>query len=60
MDRKKIAFCIQFLSICVVILGSPATYFQCSRDKHEEMSCKTGHYHDCAQCDNQTQAGLQG
>lgn len=59
MDRKKIAFGIQFLSVHVVILGSPATHFQCSRDKQEEMRCTQRHYHDCTPCDNQTPSSVQ-
>lgn len=39
MDRKKITCYIQFLSICIVILGSPAAYFKCPRDKWEGMRC---------------------
>lgn len=39
MERKKITFFIRFLSIHVIILGSPTTYFKCSRDKHEGMRC---------------------
>lgn len=39
INRKKISLCIQFILTQVAILGSPATYFKCFRDKHEGMRC---------------------
>lgn len=59
MDRKKLPFAFSFFQSRLLILGSPATYFQCSRGKCEEVSCTHVIYHDCGQCDDQTQAGCR-